>query len=412
MYDVNIAFIVFLITVLYIYFNRPINTEYFAVNCDKNDLLTQKINEFESDNLKCLLDITNIDCKAETNKLYPISIMKTLNGEYLAIFNNGLLYTNDDIQSENLWRGPLSNSQPNENIKIRMTTYDKNGKLMGVGTDGLIYIKSKFELESTWQVTPLPNSGCVMYIMYDKDGRLLGVSKDGTIKKKEKDDITSEWQDTNGSDIPLLRIYWDLNGHLLGLGADFKLYQKNTVNWEISKWKAKTSPAKLFDVIYDKDARLYGVYINEINNSIELRKQNQAYYTSDFYPLFDVKIQGVTMLTNHHIIQTKMGSNFQTKLESPENSLNDVIDPSPEEINQEYILESQKSLRDLCASKKHLYNNVDYYDFELQRKIEEQESLIKNLNVEIDKYSQTDKKYTQMVEKTVNPNDIMQLIPK
>lgn len=408
----NIAFIIFLAVILYIYFNRTEQKEHFNAECGSNDLLTQKISALETENIKCLIDITNYDCKADTNNLYPLHIMKTIDGEFLAVFNNGQLYKNTDIESENLWRGPMPNSEPKKGVLMRMVTYNRDGKLLGVGTDGLIYMKTDDKLESPWNVTPLPNSGCVMYIMFDKDHHLLGINKDGNIVKKESTDIASNWRDTNGTDRALLKMFWDVNGHMLAIGDDFKLYQKDLVNWEVSNWKKKTSPAKLFDVVYDKDGRLYGIYMNDILDTIELRKQNQAYYTADFYPLFDVKIQGVTNLTDSHIIQTKMGTTFATAEEAhaKEESLNQVVDPTPEDLQQEYTLENQKKLRKLCADRKKVYNSGDYYDYELQRKIEEQDALIDNLKEEIKNYSTTDKKYMQMVDKTARPNDIMQLI--
>jgi hypothetical protein len=409
----HIAFIIFLIVILYIYFNKTEQKEHFNTSCEQDDLLTQKINAFESDNIKCLLDITNYDCKADTNNLYPLHIIKTIDSEFLAVFNNGQLYKNTDIESENLWRGPIPNSEPKQGILIRMITYNRDGKLLGVGTDGLIYIKSGDKIESPWVVTPLPNSGCVMYIMFDKDNRLLGINSDGNIIKKQSIDISSQWENTNGSDRPLLKIFWDLNGHMLAIGDDFKLYQKDLPNWEVSNWKKKTSPAKLFDIVYDKDGRLYGIYINELLDTLELRKQNQAYYTADFYPLFDVKIQGVTNLTDSHVIQTKMGTTFaRADEEHKEESLNQVVDPLPEDLQQEYTLENQKKLRSLCADRKKIYNSGDYYDYELQRKMEVQDALIDNLKKELDNYSSTDKKYMQMIDKTTRPNDIMQLINK
>jgi hypothetical protein len=387
--------------------------EYFTSNeCNTNTVLDKAIQNLKSDKLKCFLDVKNVLCKSDTNNFYPLNIMKTLDGDYLAVFNNGKLYKNDDTEKQKLWRGPLVNSLPKDNIGLVMVTYERFGKLLGIGTDGLIYIKSKDDIESPWNVIPLPNSGCVVHITYDKDNRLLGIDTEGNIVKKKTIEITSDWETvSNPGGFPLIKIYWDMNGHMLGIGTDFKLYQKELNNWEISQWKRKTPNTMVFDILYDIDGRLYGITINDDLGLIELRKQNQAYYSAEFYPLEDVSVQGVQVLMNSHIIQSKMGSTFTKESDNQEETLEDIVDPSPEELQQQYILESQTKLRQLCASKKKLYSG-DFYDLELQRKIEVQDNLIDKLNNEFNKYSKLDKKYAQMADKTYKVSDITELVPK
>lgn len=388
--------------------------EYFTSNeCNTNTVLDKAIQNLKSDKLKCFLDVKNVLCKSDTNNFYPLNIMKTLDGDYLAVFNNGKLYKNDDIEKQNLWRGPLVNSLPKNDVRLVMVTYERFGKLLGVGTDGLIYIKSKDDVESPWNVIALPNSGCVVHITYDKDKRLLGIDTEGNIVKKKTIEITSDWETvSNPGGFPLIKIYWDMNGHMLGIGTDFKLYQKKSNNWEGSQWKNKTPNTMVFDVLYDIDGRLYGTTINDELGLIELRKQNQAYYSAEFYPLEDVSVQGVQILMTSHIIQSKMGSTFDKESENQEKSLEDIVDPSPDELQQQYILESQTKLRQLCASKKKLYNSGDFYDFELQRKIEVQDNLIDKLKNEINNYSKLDKKYEQIADKTYKVSDITELVSK
>ena len=64
---------------------------------------------------------------------------------YLAIFNDGALYKKDNL-SKSHWEGPLMNSYYNDKdlnkfIPFRNITLDENGRLLGVGYDGNIYIK-------------------------------------------------------------------------------------------------------------------------------------------------------------------------------------------------------------------------------------------------------------------------------
>lgn len=392
------------------YYNKKYDIEHFAqTECDSSSSLWKRSiqQQFGSDttNIICLIDIDNRDCKHDKNqdiaktKLYPLHIIRTNNHGYLGLFNDGKMYLNDDIEKENLWRGPLSNSLPKTNVHLLMMTFDRSGILMGIGSDHHIYVKTRHDLESPWNSTPVPNSDCVTYIMFDKDHRLLGLDMDGNIIKKKTEDIKSKWEKpTEENKMPLLKMYWDLNGHMLGIGSDFKLYQKELPSWEVSRWKTKSTNEQLADILYDIDGRLYGIVLDKGIDMIELRKQNQAYYTSIFYPLEDNEIQGVPMLTLGKIIQTKMGSNFETE-EINKDDDNKIVDPSLEEVRQQYNINNQKKLRKLCATKKKIYNETDYYDFDLQRKIEVQDNLISKLNQELGKYTSIDKKYLKIQDK-------------
>lgn len=396
------------------YRNKFENTvENFQINCTTNDIERTAIQtNFKDTKLACLLDYMDPKCKLLVNQKYPLSIIRTINKDFLSVFNDGLLYINSDIESETLWRGPLINSSPKDNVKLKMVTYDKTGKLLGVGTDGFIYIKTSDDIESPWNVTPVPNSGCVIYIIYDKDSKLLGLNQQGKIIKKKTEEITSEWEPVSDKyPKPLLKLYWDMNDHMLGIGLDFKLYQRKLPTWEVSEWKDKMSTDKLFDIIYDKDGRLYGLVLDDINNMIELRKQNTAYYYSSFYPLDDINTQGIDKLMDANIIKSKVGIDFVNPFNSNNESLNNIMDPSAQELQELHSLENQNKLRQFCASKKKKYNSTDYYDFELQRKMEEQNNMISNLKLELNEYSKSDKKYGKMTERSIIPHDIIDLIP-
>jgi len=398
-----------LIIALFIYFKCYTSStleQFEQAQCNPNNSIVSKsVQDQFGDglNISCLINTRNNDCKLIDNifpksKLYPLHIIRTTGGGFLSVFNDGKLYLNDNIEQENLWRGPLVNSEPKKNVHLLMVTYDRTGILIGVGSDHLLYVKTKDDFESPWNMTPIPNSGCVTYVMFDKDHRLLGIGLDGFIVKKKTDNITSNWEAPKEEyRIPMLKIYWDINGHMMGIGSNYKLYQKALPTWEASKWKVQTTVEQLADVIYDADGRLYGIVLDKVNDMIELRKQNQAYYTSQFYPLDDNEVEGVNIMNLAQLIQSKMGSEFQTDLDKSRGD-DELIDPSLDEVQQQYILDNQSKLRNLCANKKKIYNSTDYYDFDLQRKIEEQDSLLKNLNEELNKYSKLDKKYLKIQE--------------
>lgn len=409
LHKILIIFVVLVLGYYYFYANND-NIEGFQQECSNVSIDKIAIDKlFNGKKIQCLLDVTNSECNLNESEKYPLTIIKTIDKKYLSVFNDGKLYQNTDIESENLWQGPLSNSEPNENVLLKMVTYDRTGKLLGVGTDGNMYIKASDDILSPW--TAIPNSGCVIYVTYDKDGKLLGINQEGRIVKKKSIEITSEWENVNDK-FPRtwLKIYWDLNGHMLGIGTDYKLYQRKLSTWEVSDWKQEKSNDKVNDILYDKDGRLYGLVIDDINDMIELRKQNVAYYYSDFYPLDDVNAQGVDMLVDANIIKSKVGVNFDNPFTDGE-SLNNVVDPSPQELQELHALENQNKLRKLCADKKKKYNEGTFYDFDLQRRMEEQDEMINALKTELDEYSKHDKKYGQMMDPTIMPHDISDLVP-
>lgn len=410
------------VVIFYIYFYSKSNNqnyEHFAEKCPRTSILDTSISSLsEFPNIQCLIDVNNIECKLnETgaiayNKLFPIHIIRTTDtpSKFLAVFNDGNLYVNDNIEKENLWRGPLPNSSPKSGVLLWNITYTREGFLLGIGNDYHLYIKSTQNIESPWKNSPVPNSDCMMYVIYDnKDNRLMGLGLNGMIYKKTEEDITSEWEITDGTDKPMLKLYWDLNGHLMGIGTDFKLYQKDIVGWEVGKWKSKTSEDMLFDIIYDNDGRLYGMVINTIAGIYELMKQNRAYYTAQFFPLEDNDPPGSDIMVSSQIIKTKMGGDFISYLDRKEDETDEIIDPSLEEIRQEYILQSQAKLRALCAAKKKAQDKGKYYDFDLQRKIEEQDQLINNLKKELNEYTKLDPKYLKLQDQQIQFTDIIDI---
>lgn len=389
------------------------------IQCESSNIFTKSLeSNFSDEYFRCLLDTNSMECKYDKNgeldltNLYPIQIIIDKSKNYYALFNDGFIYQNDNIEQENLWRGPLPNSQPKEGVKLRMITFSQDDYLFGIGTDDKLYIKTTPDIESPFQINPIPNSGCLIYVMYDKDGILLGLDQNGMILKKENDDITSEWKMTNGTDEPLLKIFWDLNGHLIGLTTKFELVQKEIVDWQNSKWKKKRNTQKVIDVLYSNDGRLYGLAINPILKTVKLMKQNKAYYSNPFYLLVDNDPPGLDKLTNKEIYQTKVGVGFSSAYFNKDQSDNDIEDPTIEEVRQNYILETQKKLRQLCKRKKKAQQKGNYYDFELERKIEEQTNLINNMKREINQYMKLDKNMAKLQEEENYFTDINKILKK
>lgn len=402
----------------YIHDIKMNNVEKFS-SCEPSLFSTSLKTQFgEESNIACLTDLENMDCKydenmeMDTHKLYPIHIIYSPNDNFLAVFNDGKIYQSDDIEEEKLWRGPLENSLIKDSIALQNITFNRDGKLMGIGIDNQLYLKMEDDITSPWQTSPVPNSDCVSYVMFDKDNKLMGLKPDGTHIKKEDEDITSAWKTTNNN-LPLVKMYWDLNGHLLGLTADFLLHQKQLPNWENSPWKPATSPMPVLDIVYASDGRLYGIMLNKELDMIELGKQNSAYYTSPFFPLVDVNPKNPDILILSQLINTKMGTGFKTVQELQDEGIDEdkVVDPSLMEIREIYNLQDQQKVRELCAKKKNVIK-TDYYDFRLQRQIENQDKLINKMKQELSLYQKMDPKYVQALEREDQINQLSKLTPE
>lgn len=373
-----------------IYYNTP---EHFENN-NNNDIFKQSLidNFKDKPKLMCILDVNNDDVKCKTKiNLYPLHSIMTTDNIILSLFNDGNLYTTTDNKNDNLWRGPLKYSKISNNINLQMITLSNYGFLMGVGTDHKLYIKETANIESPWKSTPIPNCDGVIYVLYDSDNILMGLNTEGYIIKKETQDMTSQWTNVGKHDKKMLKLYWDINNHLLGIGTDFKLYQKKLDDWVNSSWKSESTNEKLFDISYELDGRLLGYVIVDKLDTYEIMKQNLSYYSAPFYPLYDVAPPGIPVINLGNLIYTKTGSKLKGDNLTDEDELLELKDPTLEEIQQNYAIDSQQKMKQMCLKKKQ--NDVPYNEFELMRQIENQDNVISKMKDEIKHYMSIDKKY-------------------
>ena len=84
--------------------NKQQHIELFQNKCSSTNIERISIQkQFIGKKLKCLLDYMDTTCKLSDNDKYPLSIIKTPDKDYLAVFNDGLLYRNSDIESQKIW---------------------------------------------------------------------------------------------------------------------------------------------------------------------------------------------------------------------------------------------------------------------------------------------------------------------
>lgn len=386
-----LCFIVLLMVIMYQYNDKKDKKDKKEPFETSNIFKQSLVNNFsDKPNLMCILDVTNVDCKTKTN-LYPLHSIMTTDNVILSLFNDGNLYTTTDNKNDNLWRGPLKYSKISGTVNLQMITLSNSGYLMGVGTDNKLYVKETINIEAPWKSTPVPNCDGVIYVLYDNDDVLMGLNTDGYIVKKENRDITSKWTNIGSRDKKMLKLYWDINNHLLGIGTDFKLYQKKLDDWVNSSWKSETSNEKVFDIFYELDGRMLGFVIVDKLDTYEIMKQNLAYYSAPFYPLYDVIPPGIPTINLGNQIYSKTGSKLKGDNLIDEDELPELKDPTLEEIQQNYSIDSQQKVKQMCLSKKHV--DVPYNEFELMRQIENQDNVISKMKDEIKHYMSIDKKY-------------------
>ena len=322
----------------------------------------------------------------------PVHIIMDNYGKYYAVFNNGKIYSKDSLK-ERFWKGPLKNSYISNIIPLRMITLNPDGKkLMGVGYDNKLYIKEKEDYNSEWKLVPSKNpspNDDIIYVMYDSDARLIGINTEGFIVKKKTVDIDSPFMAIESEEKKLLKIFRDRNGYLLGLGTDFQLYKKKSKNWiEDSEWDnvKGSNPIPVNDVVYDNDGKMFGLVFLPVIGTLELMKQTQAYYLSEFAPLETLQLLehnsnndfGVMIMNDVDILRSKIGRDF---LEIEEED-NEYSTESLNALHQAQLISDRKRLVNFCKEQS---EGRKYSNFEIQNIINNQDKKIDSLNTEINR---------------------------
>ena len=395
---------IFLLIINYIYqnFNKNGNSSSVVEGFATNDYVlstarryrntiyeSSLIKEFpNSKRLFCNLVPTSKteDCRDVNNQIIskdriPVHIIKELKkGKYLAVFNDGKIYRKDNI-SDTFWKGPIKRSLIRGNIPPRMITLDSSGeKLIGVGYDNNLYIKKKKEYNSEWQ--KITDDGNLIYVIYDSDKRLIGIDRNGQIVKQETKELNSYFLPIESEETKMLKLYWDKNGYLLGLGTDFRLYKKSGSDWLQNQWdlvKGK-NPIPINDAIYDVDGRMYGLVILPGPGTLELMKQQDAYYLSEFAPLDVIEASDPTM-KELDIIKLKTGIDF-SETDEVDGEEDDFSQFSLNLLYQKQLSQDKHKLYGFCKKKGYI-GKVPYSNYELQNKVNEQDRYINKINKEI-----------------------------
>jgi hypothetical protein len=359
--------------------------------------------------------------------LVPIHVTPLLDGRVLAVFNDGRLYLKKNLFNDQLWLGPLDNSlygSQENGVGMRMVmifplnkNYERQIRLIGVGQDNCLYFKDTEDLQSQWIKSETNETGNdkLIYLFSDYHLKedpyyplLYGINTEGKIVYKnfngqnplntvEDLDLMNKanFTETNpriNDNIKVLKVFWDRNGFMLGIGQDFRLYQKKGIDWKVRPWETAeesrgTNPGSntlLIDIIMDYDARMVGLVLDSNNNPpmIRIKKQNLSYYLADFEEIGNVTVQN-RLYNDQEAIKFKTGVDWISYLsfEDPDEVL--YRSNNLQAIYQRSIMTDRLRLRKLCKDRKPT-NNLEVRNFEFERTVQEKEKRINQLTGELE----------------------------
>ena len=363
--------------------------------------------------------MTTEDCsqfsKVNVN-IFPVHIIELDPSLVLGVFNNGYIYSKNRLEDK-YWKGPLKNSLPKDNIPLRMITLDYEMRLLGVGYDNRLYRKASnskdLNVESRWE--EVPSATNLIYVLYEsrldketyqkdeskyKDDFLIGINTIGLLTKIKYNDLGSkEFDRMINDDFKVLKIYFEKNGYMMAIGTDFQLYRKNDKNWETSTFNIfNKNPTKLIDVIYDSDAKMFGLVFMENLGYVELMKQKMVHYMSSFVPLEFIvtnTTKNKDVLSFYERLKLKSGVDLL---------LYDLVDNygyrTIQEVQSRLQMEDMKKLRNMCKNRGYLANQ-SHNNFNILNKIEQQNNKIIKMNQTISKLIEFDTDKTKIQESTI-----------
>jgi len=329
-----------------------------------------------------------VDGQPMAKYLFPTHILKLPDVRVLAVFNDGRLYLKNDIL-DNMWKGPIKNSLPFDSIPLRMVTISyRDNSLLGIGFDNNLYAKQAnqiggVDIYAEW--VQVPNNQDIVFCVVDQETKnLICISVDGAVLIKEKKDITSDLVPIGDISTPILKLYYDANGYMMALDTKFNLVQYTTKKWKEStlNYDKGINRTRVFDIIYDNDGKLFGLVFVPGVGILELMKQQQIYFMSDFVPLefhTDISLNSKEnfALNDMKIILLKTGVNMVE-----DNSDYGAEHNRDEDLQYAYMksmIDDKKKLRQFCRNRG-VGTAAKYENYDMVNRIQEQSQQIQQLN--------------------------------
>lgn len=383
------------------------NRDASSTSVNQGEDLTQKDSEFQETiiekslnsiypgatklicNMKPTTDtsLCMVEGKPMVKYLFPVHMLKMPDTSILAVFNDGRIYMKNDIL-DNMWKGPIKNSIPFDSVPLRMITISyRDNSLLGIGHDNNLYAKQAnaiggLDIYGEWVL--VPNNQNIIFCMVDKDTKkLICIDVNGSIYTKETVDITSSLVPTTDISVPVLKLFYDENGYMLALDTKFNLVQFKTRDWKSSSlnYDKGVNKTRVFDVMYDNDAKFYGLVFVPGAGILEIMKQQQIYFMSDFIPL-EFHTESSLHTTNFamndmNVILYKTGVNMVEDNNDYGSEHN-----RDEDLNYAYMksmMDDKRRLREFCKNRG-IGSAAKYENYEMVNQIQEQGKKIKDLN--------------------------------
>jgi len=345
---------------------------------------------------------------------------------YVAVFNDGGLYTKNSL-TDNNWEGPHRNSyyyndKNDKYIPMRNLSISNEGRLLGVGYDGNIYIKDEEDInlknlynknfgdtyKNEWvkyhyykdnnnlnliylmllNDTDFNEDNDILETKTDEDIYYLGIDNKGKLymllykdlknnKFKYQNELSlKKVIDDNNK---LYKISIDVEGHLLIINQSRELMRSsqplkvvlknNSLQFDslkINNVRTYKNPNILYDIIHSQDGRLYGV--GSINKKVLLLKQNNINFLQSFSVIDSNTDKNQTIVIPEKYI-VKYKSNYKIE------ELSEIKIKSLEESYDKEINEDNTQFKTFCRAQ--FPNN--YIDINMLNKIDEFQDKIEKL---------------------------------
>jgi len=358
---------------------------------------------------------------------FPIHIIKLFDDSILAVFNDGRMYKKYSMEST-IWQGPIENSMPSGIIPLRMVTLGTDlTTLYGVGYDNILYVKepktntvtatdnntygvvdpatdkSNISIDLTGVWKQVPNNSGIIYVLFDNmTNFLISIDIKGKLFTKTSSDITTTSQElVTLLDRPVLRVYYDLNGYMLVIDDKFDMYQFTDINWKTTPLQTTrgANPSKLHDILYDNDGKMFGLVFNTDAYMVQIMKQYEVFYLSEFNPIDMIlaqKSKGSTdtkntnnnnfIMSYQDIMKAKIGSIYDYNIN---HAGDDGDDDDTNFAYQKQVIETKTKLVQFCNDRSSNTNNMYYDNYELLGDVEDNDdkiSKLKNVITSLMKY--------------------------
>ena len=261
--------------------------------------------------------------------------------------------------------------------------------LYGIGYDNRLYMKppddnKALNIKALWKL--VPNNINIIYMIFDNEnGNMISIDINGNLFIKASADISSNNNELQTQlDRPILRLYYDLNGYMLVIDTKFKMYQFSELNWKNSALNLTrgSNNSTIQDILYHTDGKLFGLVFNPTAYMLQITKQEQAYYLSNFIAFdkhLNLENKNEFVMTIQDIIKSKVG-NITKYLE--EHNIVNIADDDPNIAYQKQIINTRTQLKQFCANR-NTSVSVDNKNYDLLASVDQNDDKIDKLKTVI-----------------------------